>query len=28
MWSGLGELGGKALRVGTTTWVVGLALEF
>lgn len=28
LWSGLGELGGNQLRVGTTTWVLGLALEF
>lgn len=28
MWSGLGEVGGNQLRVGTTTWVVGLAMEF
>lgn len=28
MWSGLGETGGNMLRVGTTTWVLGLALEF
>jgi hypothetical protein len=28
MWSGVGELGGSMLRVGTTTWVVGLAMEF
>lgn len=28
MYSGLGETGGSMLRVGTTTWVVGLAMEF
>lgn len=28
MWSGLGEVGGNMLRVGTTTWVVGLSMEF
>jgi hypothetical protein len=27
MWSGLGELGSGQLRVGTTTWVLGLAIE-
>lgn len=28
MWSGMGIAGGKQLRIGTTTWVLGLAIEF